>query len=139
VKSKCGKHKRKIHKRNCRKLTDGGIATDISCGPQRIIAATAHVLAIGVDRFLSDAIVAHIRNTVVPIVLVEVECRRSDDTLPEVSQPEIKVFASINLMMFIARLLVVKTRLVRGCPSSDPTETALRNAPGPAQHLYPST
>lgn len=39
-------------------------------------------------------------------------------------------------MMLVAGLLVIKAGLVHGRSPSDSAEAALRDAPGPAQHLY---
>lgn len=117
-------------------LTDSGTADDVGCAPGGVIAAAPHVLTIGVDRFSNDAVVTHDRNAVVLIVLGEVEGRRADDALPEVSQPKVEVLAGIQVMMLVPRLLVVEAGLVRGRSPPHPTEAALRDAPGPAQHLY---
>lgn len=106
---------------------------------RRIIAAASHVLTIGVNRLLDNTIViARTANTIISIVLVEVESRRTRDALPEVSQSEIEILPGIDVVMFVSRFFIFETGLVHGRPSSDLAEATLCDTPSSAQHLYSS-
>lgn len=113
--------------------------TNVGAGrsPRGVVAATPHVLAIGVNRLLDDAVVV-VADAVVSIVLVEVESRRAGHALSaEVPQPEIEVPPGVGVRLVGGLLLVVKAGLVDGRSSPDPAQAALGDTPGPAQHLYP--
>jgi len=93
-------------------------------------------LAIGINRLLDDAIVI-IADAIISVVLIEIESRRANDALSaEVLQPEIEILSNIGVRLIDGLLLVIKARLVDGCPPPDPTETAFGDAPGSAKHLY---
>lgn len=130
---------RKLEKKKETMIDRPSRLTDVGAGrsPRGIVAAAPHVLAIGVNRLLDDAVVV-VANAVVSVVLVEVESRRAGDALPtEVLQPEIEVPASVGVGLVGGLLLVVKAGLVDGRSPPDPAQAALGDAPGPAQHLYP--
>lgn len=113
--------------------------TDIDAGrsSRGVITAASHILAVGVNSLLNDAVVV-IANIVVSVVLVEVESWRASDTLPtEVLQPEIEVLSGIGVRLIDRLLLIIKTGLINRRPPPDPAQATLGDTPGPAQHLYP--
>lgn len=98
-------------------------------------------MAVGVNSFLDSAVViiASTANVVIFIILIEIESRWASDALSEMPQTKVEIFSDIVAVMLVAGFLIVKAGLVYGCSPSYPAETALRDTPGPAQHLYSPT
>lgn len=121
------------HNKKCRELTDTGGRRS-----RGVVAAAAHVLAVGVNRLLGDSIVIIGRATnVIFFILIEIKGGWAGDTFSKVLA-KIEVLSDVNMMMVMVGLFLFVEAFFHARPPPNSAEAALRNAPSPAQHLHPS-
>lgn len=97
------------------RLTD----VDVARSSRGIIAA--HILAIGVNCLLNDAVVVVANAIVSVIVFIKIESWRASDAFSaEVLQPKIEVPSSISVRLVNRLFLVIKAGIVDRSSPSDP-------------------